>query len=398
MTNEFIKTDNSFFNTIPTHIEFGAGKLNGLSEFLPEAKKALIVTTNGKSIKRNGYLNTVEEQLDKKGIEHVLFDKIEPNPLNTTVDEGAELAKAEECDIIVAIGGGSAMDASKAIALMANNPGELWDYIQFGTGGKKQAENKALPLVAIPTTAGTGSETDMGAVISNMKTNEKTAIFGQDLFPVLAVIDPELMKTVPARYTAFQGFDAISHSLEGYINNIVNIASDMYALEAIRNVAHYLPKAVENGEDMEARERVAFGSYLSGIVMSIGNTSSLHSLEHALSAYHQDLPHGLGLILLSRAYFSFFIDKHVCDERFIKMAQVMGKTDADKPEDFIEVLDKFHKDIKVDTIKMSDYGVTPDEFEKMAHTALDSMGILFEVDRCELTVDDIVKIYEESYE
>lgn len=398
MTNEFIKTDNSFFNTIPTHIEFGAGKLNDLSEFLPEAKKALIVTTNGKSIKRNGYLNTVEEQLDKKGIEHVLFDKIEPNPLNTTVDEGAELAKAEECDIIVAIGGGSAMDASKAIALMANNPGELWDYIQFGTGGKKQAENKALPLVAIPTTAGTGSETDMGAVISNMKTNEKTAIFGQDLFPVLAVIDPELMKTVPARYTAFQGFDAISHSLEGYINNIVNIASDMYALEAIRNVAHYLPKAVENGEDMEARERVAFGSYLSGIVMSIGNTSSLHSLEHALSAYHQDLPHGLGLILLSRAYFSFFIDKHVCDERFIKMAQVMSKTDADKPEDFIEVLDKFHKDIKVDTIKMSDYGVTPDEFEKMAHTALDSMGILFEVDRCELTVDDIVKIYEESYE
>lgn len=231
-----------------------------------------------------------------------------------------------------------------------------------------------------------------------METNEKTAIFGQDLFPVLAVIDPELMKTVPAKYTAFQGFDAISHSLEGYINNIVNIASDMYALEAIRNVAHYLPKAVGNGEDMEARERVAFGSYLSGIVMSIGTTSSLHSLEHALSAYHQDLPHGLGLILLSRAYFSFFIDKHVCDERFIKMAQTMGKTDADKPEDFIEVLDKFHKDIKVDTIKMSDYGVTPDEFEKMAHTALDSMGILFEVDRCELTVDDIVKIYEESYE
>lgn len=398
MSNDFIETGNEFFNTIPTHIEFGSGKLNKLNEYLPDYKKALIVTTNGKSIKRNGYLSTLEEQLDKKGIEHVLFDKIEPNPLNTTVDEGAELAKNENCDVIISIGGGSAMDASKAIALVANNTGKLWDYVQFGTGGKQEAENKALPLIAIPTTAGTGSETDMGAVISNMETNEKTAIFGQDLFPVLGLIDPELMRTVPPKYTAFQGFDAISHSLEGYINKIVHLASDMYALEAIRNVSYYLPKAVENGDDMEAREKVAFGSYLSGIVMSIGNTSSLHSLEHALSAYHQDLPHGLGLILLSKAYFTFFINKHVCDERFIKMAQVMGKTDADDPMDFIEVLDKFHKDIKADDIKMSDYGVKPDEFEKMAHTALDSMGILFEVDRYELTVEDIVKIYEESYE
>ena len=398
MSNEFLETNNSFFDTVSTHVEFGSGKLNQISEFLPDAKKALIVTTNGKSVKGNGYLDTLIENLNKKGIEYVVFDEIEPNPLNTTIDKGADVAKEEKCDIIIAIGGGSAMDASKAIALVANNPGKLWDYVQFGKGGKKTPQNKALPLVAIPTTAGTGSEADMGAVVSNNETKEKTAIFGQDLFPVLSIIDPELMVSVPEKYTAFQGFDAISHSLEGYINGIVNMYSDMYALEAVRNVHDYLPKAVNNGNDLEAREKVAFGSYLSGLVMSVGNTSSLHSLEHALSAYHHDLPHGLGLILLSKAYFKFLINKHVCDDRFIKLAKVMGIEDAEDPMDFITALDKFHKDIKVDGYKMSDYGVSPDEFEAMAHTAFDSMGILFTVDRYECTVEDVVKIYEESFE
>lgn len=397
MKNKFITTNNAFSNTISTHVEFGNGKLSHISEYLPYAKKALIVTTNGKSIQKNGYIEILEKELKKANIESCLFAEIEPNPLHTTIDKGADLAKHEECDMIIAIGGGSAMDASKGIALMAANDGKLWDYIQFGTGGKQIPKNKALPLVCIPTTAGTGSETDFGAVISNNETNEKTAIFGPELLPILAVIDPELMKTVPAKFTAFQGFDAISHSLEGYINNIPTLATDMYALEAIRNVAYYLPKAVENGNDMEARERVAFGSYLSGILMGITTTSSLHSLEHALSAYHQELPHGLGLILLSKAYFTFFIEKHVCDDRFVKMAQVMGMEDATEPMDFIKVLSQFHKDIKVDDIKMSDYGIKPEEFEDMAKTALDSMGMLFDVDRYPLTVEDIVKIYEDSY-
>ena len=398
MSNKFLKTSNNFFDTVSTHIEFGSGKLNNLYEFLPDAKKALIVTTNGKSVKRNGYLDKLIGNLDKKSMEYVLFDEIEPNPLNTTVDKGADIAKEENCDIIIAIGGGSAMDASKAIALATNNPGKLWDYVQFGTGGKKTPENKALPLIAIPTTAGTGSEADIGAVISNNETKEKTAIFGEDLFPILSIIDPELMVSVPEKYTAFQGFDAISHSLEGYINGIVNMYSDMYALEAIRNIHEYLPKAVNNGNDIEAREKVAFGSYLSGLVMSVGNTSSLHSLEHALSAYHHNLPHGLGLILLSKAYFTFLIKKHVCDDRFTKLAKVMGIEDSEDPMDFITALDQFHKDIKVDKIKMSDYDVSPDEFEKMAHTAFDSMGMLFGVDRYKFTVDDVVKIYEESFE
>lgn len=183
-----------------------------------------------------------------------------------------------------------------------------------------------------------------------------------------------------------------------YINGIVNMYSDMYALEAIRNIHEYLPKAVNNGNDIETREKVAFGSYLSGLVMSVGNTSSLHSLEHALSAYHHNLPHGLGLILLSKAYFTFLIKKHVCDDRFIKLAKVMGIEDSEDPMDFITALDQFHKDIKVDKIKMSDYDVSPDEFEKMAHTAFDSMGMLFGVDRYKFTVDDVVKIYEESFE
>ncbi len=173
--------------------------------------------------------------------------------------------------------------------------------------------------------------------------------------------------------------------------------SDMYALTAIENVSKYLPRAVKDGTDLEAREYVAFANTLSGVVMTVSVTTAEHSLEHAMSAYHPNLPHGAGLIMISKAFYEFFIEKHACDERFIQMAEVMGMKDAAIPEDFITVLLKLQQDCGVSNLKMSDYGIKEIEFEIMAKNAYETMGGLFTANPCEMKHEDCVGIFKKSY-
>lgn len=214
------------------------------------------------------------------------------------------------------------------------------------------------------------------------------------LFPVLAIVDPELMLSVPPRFTAFQGFDAL---FEGFIAASANLASDMNAREAIRNLARYLPRAVKDGSDLEARTRVAFANTLSGAVMTLTLLTSEHGLEHALSAYHPNLPHGAGLIMISKAYFSYFVRNHGCDDRFIELARLLGMTEATEPEDFITALVRLQEACGVADLKMSDYGITPDEFETFMCNTRDVMGIMFTGDRVQMSDEDIVRIFAESY-
>lgn len=393
-----METGTSFDYQVPTRTVFGAGSLNRLHKEALPGRKALVVISNGKSTRANGYLDRTLEQLCLAGVEAVIFDKVQANPLKDTVMEGAAAARAHACDFILALGGGSCMDAAKAMAIMATNPGDLWDYVLFGTGKRMPVEVPPLPLVAITTTAGTGSETDGGGVITNPETQEKTAVFdGLRLFPRLAVVDPELMCSVPPRFTAFQGFDALFHSTEGYISSKANLMSDMVSITAIENVGRYLAATVQNGQDLAARERVAFGNWLSGIQMVVGTCTSEHSLEHALSAFHQDLPHGVGLIMISRAYYTHFIRKGACPERFVRMAQALGMQDAAEPMDFITALVRLQEACGVADLKMSDYGISPDEFEAMAQNAFSAMGFLFGADPLPLSVEDCVEIYRASY-
>jgi len=382
---------------VPTRTLFGAGQLNNLHAQKMPGKKAMIVISNGRSARENGYLARTEEQLKSAGVETVIFDRIEANPLRSTVMAGGAFAKENDCDLIVALGGGSCIDAAKAIAVMATNEGDYWDYIPSGSGKGMPVKNSPLPIIAITTTAGTGSETDPGTVITNEEKHEKTGFMHEELFPVLAIVDPELMLTVPPKFTAYQGFDALFHSVECYVSNGANLMSDMYAITAIENIAKNLARTVKNGNDQDAREKVAFGNTLSGMVMCVGLCTSQHSLEHAMSAYHQELPHGAGLIMISKAYFTHLIQKHVCDDRFVQMAKSMGMEDAKEPMDFITMLVKLQEECGVADLRMSDYGITPDEFETMAKNAKDTMGFLFTCDRTELSIDDCIAIYKASY-
>ena len=385
----------NFYN--PTNLIFGSGKLDELKNQQLPGRKALLLISNGKSTRANGSFDRVVEQLKQAGVEAAVFDKIMENPLKSVIMEGAAFANDNDCDFILALGGGAVLDASIAIAAMATNPGDLWDYVYGGTGKSQPLINKGLPIVTIATTSGTGSEINAFGVISNPDTNEKIGFGDPSLVPVLSIVDPELMKTVPAKYTAFQGFDALFHNTEVMISNGVNIMSETLALSAIENISKYLPRAVKDGNDLEAREHVAYGSTLAGMTMQLTSTTAKHSMEHSMSAYHHNLPHGAGLIMISKAFYEFFIERHACDGQFIKMAKAMGIENANKPEDFITALVKLQEDCGVSDLKMSEYGFTPDESMTLAKGARSMQGGLFAANPCEMTDEDCAAIFDKSY-
>jgi len=385
---------------IPTRILFGPGKLEELSKENLPGKKALIVISSGKSMKENGYLDRLIKILQSKQIEYALFDKILPNPIKTHVMEGAQLARKEGCDFVIGLGGGSSIDSAKSIAVMATNPGDYWDYVSGGTGKGMPLQNPPLPIVAITTTAGTGTEADPWTVITKEDTNEKIGFGNYMTFPVLSVVDPELMLSVPEKLTAYQGFDALFHSTEGYIASIATPMSDIYALKSIELISKYLPECVKNGSNLEARTQLALANTLSGFVESISSCTSEHSLEHALSAHHPELPHGAGLIMLSEAYYTFFASK--VPERFVDMAKAMGVDVDSLPEDerpfsFVKALIELQEACGVRDLKMSDYGIKKEEIPVLAENARTTMGGLFELDRYKLSLEETIEILNNAY-
>ena len=381
----------------PTNLIFGRGTRMELGRQKMPGRKALLLLSNGNSTKVNGSFDCVTQQLTEAGVAYTVFRKIMENPRKEVVMEGAAFAREQGCDFILALGGGAVLDASKAIAAMATNPGDLWDYVSGGTGKGKPLVNPGLPIVTIPTSSGTGSEINCWGVISNLETKEKIGFGAECLVPVLSVVDPELMKTVPPRYTAYQGFDALFHNTEVMMSRGVNVLSEAIALSAIENIAKYLPRAVKDGNDIEAREHVAYGSTVAGITMQLTSTTAQHSMEHAMSAYHHNLPHGAGLIMISVEFARYFIEKHACDGQFIKMARAMGMPEADKPEDFLTALIALQKACGVDNMKMSDYGIQKDECMTLAVNARETMGGLFLANPCEMNDKDCAGVFEKAY-
>ncbi len=387
----------SFDFNNPTRILFGSGKINELGAQQMPGKKALLLMSNGKSAKVSGAYDKTVEQLRRAGVEWTECANIIENPLRENIMEAAACAKENACDFIVALGGGAVLDSAVAVSAMATNEGDLWDYVWGGTGKRQTLANAGLPIVTITLTAGTGSEINCWGVISNLATQEKIGFGDVRLNPVLAVVDPELMLTVPSRYTAFQGFDALFHNTEVMIGNRINIMAETIALSAIENIAAYLPRAVRNGNDLEAREHVAYGSMLAGMTMQLASTTAKHSMEHSMSAYHHNLPHGAGLIMISKAFYEFFIERHACDEQFVKMARAMGIKDAAKPEDFITALVRLQEDCGVADLKMSDYGFDKSESMTLAKGARSMQGGLFLANPCEMTDEDCAAVFDKSY-
>jgi alcohol dehydrogenase len=378
---------------IPTKIIFKDNALDELVAVELPGKRALIVT-GGTSVKKYGYLAKVKHALAVKGIDYWVFDKVQPNPVKAHVEEGAAMAITYHCDFVLGLGGGSAMDTAKAIAVLANNGGDYWDYISGGTGKGLPANKGALPIVTVSTTAATGSEVDPWAVITKESTKEKAGFGNEHTYPTLSIIDPLLTLSVPHDLTAYQGFDILLHAAEGYIANTATPISDMYALKSVQLVAMNLPAAVDNGDYLIARRNLCLANILSGFVESTSSCTSEHAIEHALSAYHPELPHGAGLAFLAEDYFKFFLT--ICPDRLANLAFACGM--ERRPEDFITFLKLLKKQCRINLSSFSKYGLNRSMIINYAKNAMDVMGGLYQKDRKQLDLVETVMILTASFD
>lgn len=391
--------DNFEFH-LPTRIIFGNGTFPKFSvETAQLTKKVLLVTGRG-SARRLGLLDRAVALLTESGVEAVVFDRIEPNPRAHTIDEGAVIAVKEKCGAVVALGGGSAMDAAKGIALVAASGGSVWDYVRIA-GKTARSMGEALPIVAVPTIAATGSEANAGAVITNETTREKGVIFGKALYPVVAVIDPALTVTLPPHLTADSGVDILCHLLESYFTgNAESPIQDRITESIARVVMEETPKAVRDGSDLSARGNLSWASTLalSG-VPDAGRMGSfpLHGIERSLSG-HYDISHGRGLAILLPALMEYTCARR--PERYVQLGErVFGLDLSGIPAEAgarrcIAAMREWLEGLGI-TLTLSSLGIDENKFEQMADDAvrLYGRGREYLENPKPLYRDDIVAIY-----
>jgi alcohol dehydrogenase len=291
----------------PTHLVFGAGTLSRLGEMVSKHGKKALIVTGGGSVKRSGVFDRAVASLKNAGISVVECSGVEPNPRITTVRRGAQIAREAGCDVIIALGGGSTMDASKVTAAAFYYDGDPWDMIYHGQSDP-HIPIRALPVITVPTLAATGSEMNMGAVISNEESHEKSFVQAECLYPKIALVDPELTVSVPKDQTAYGVCDLITHVTEGYFNGVDGTPiQDRFAEGVILTAMEWGPKAIADGNDLEARAQVQWASIvaLNGWVNAGTNGGfPVHMIEHTLSAYH-NITHAAGLAVINPSWMRF---------------------------------------------------------------------------------------------
>jgi alcohol dehydrogenase len=386
-----------FYN--PTRLVFGAGTLSRLGEIVSQYGKKALIVTGGGSVKKNGTFDKAIASLKDAGVDFTECSGVEPNPRITSVARGAETARSEKCDVIIALGGGSTMDASKVIAAAALYDGDPWDLIAHGQE-KWVIPTEALPVITIPTLAATGSEMNCGAVISNDETKVKSFVQAECLYPKVALVDPELTLSVPKDQTAYGVCDIITHVTEGYLTGIDGTPiQDRWAEGIIINAIEYGKKAVADGNDLEARTQVQWASIvaLNGWIQAgIEMMPPVHMIEHALSAHH-DITHGAGLAIINPAYMRFIAGTR--PERLAQFAtrvfglSVEGKDELTLAKEGIDAYETFLKSIGCPT-RLSEVGIDGELFEQYAKDAVlvvrDAEGNL--PGRPALSEEDIVTV------
>lgn len=267
-------------NTV--NLVFGKGKLKELAEHAePLGNRALLVTT-GLSVRKEQTINLIKKLLHDKGIQTTVYADVTPNPKRSEVNRGAEICKKAACDFVVAFGGGSSIDAAKAIALSAGHERDIWDFAIGCNDHAIEPQGKTLPLVAITTTSGTGSHVTPYSVITHDTTNEKPGIGHSELYPTVSIVDPELMVGMPKGITAATGFDVLAHAIEAYTSRDASPVTDLYCEQAIQLVVKHLPIACNDVKDVEAREALALADTYSGYAIANAMITLCHSMAHAI--------------------------------------------------------------------------------------------------------------------
>jgi len=281
----------SFTYFQPTDIRFGREKINEVGKIVSSyGKRCLLVTVPAENIFGPLY-DRIKACLKEAGVEYAHFDGVIPNPTTDCVTAGANMAKEFHADVVLGVGGGSSMDTAKAIAVEATHPGTAWDYLFF----KTPPTAKTLPIIAVSTTSGTGSQVTQVAVMTETQTKTKSAIYNSVVYPKVAIVDPDLMQSLPKHITASTGFDAFCHAFESYLHPAASPYTDMIALEAIRTIAKYLPGVVEDGSRMEGREAMAWADTLAGLCIANAGVTLPHGIGMTISGHCPQIMHGEAL-------------------------------------------------------------------------------------------------------
>jgi hypothetical protein len=373
---------------LKTSIIFGIGGINEIGkEAAKLGRKAMVVTYP--DIHRIGLLDKVVKDLRGKNIEVIVFDKVEPNPRTTTVDEGAEIARKENIDLVIGLGGGSVMDAAKGIALACSGTAPIWDY------WLNQAKVKGFvpPIIQVPTIAGTGSEINPGSVLTNWETHIKEPISDPRIQATVAIIDPEITLSVPLHQTKAGGFDIFTHVAEPYLTDSnPRPLTDGIRETCMKMVVKYLPRVISQPDDLEARTELSWAStiamsQLAFLGSSYDVSATCHSIEHALSGYY-DITHGDGLAALFPSWMrSFSLAR---EERFRSLGKnVFGK------EDGLRATEEFLESIGM-KLRLRDLGCKWEDAELIADLAIKSSPMV-KTHPTPLDVNAIAKIYRDSF-
>ncbi len=373
-------------------IVFGSGSLLTLADHVKEhhAQNPLVVID--KNLAKTDLLEKVANVLIPSGIKFTIYDKVEAEPPIELADEGAKTAMKNKCDIVIGIGGGSAMDVAKAIAVIATNKGAAADYL-----GLNKVPKPGLPKIMIPTTAGTGSEVTFTAVFLRKNLKKKEGMNSPYLYPELALLDPELTLSLPPVPTAHTGLDALCHAIESYTSINSSPVSEMFSLEAIALIAENLRACVHDGKNIVARERMLLGSLYAGIGLANAGVTAVHSLSYPLGGKY-GVGHGLANTMLLPAVMAFNMPSAL--EKFTDVAEAMGENVEGLPEReaaylALEAVEALIEDCGIrDTI--STFGVKEKDFPDLADVAV-TVARPLENNPRKLTRDDMIAIYTQAF-
>lgn len=373
-------------------IVFGTGSFAKLADHIQALKGRRPLVVLDKNLAAAGFREKVAGVLGQGGLKISFFDKAEPEPKLELADEGARIALKGKCDLVVGIGGGSAMDLAKAVAAVAGNRGEAVDYL-----GLHKVPGPGLPTIMIPTTAGTGSEVTFTAVFVRQNLKKKEGMNSPYLYPDVALLDPELTLTLPPEPTATTGLDALCHAVESYTSVNASPMSAMLSLEAIRLISENLRTCVHNGSDLEAREQMLLGSLYAGLGLANAGVTAVHSLSYPLGGQY-GVPHGLANTILLPHVMAFNLPGN--PEKFAVIADVMGEVTDDLPLReaawlSVEAVRTLIEDCGIyTTLEVLD--IPRDTFPALAKVAM-TVARPLENNPRKLTLDDAVEIYEEAY-
>jgi alcohol dehydrogenase len=380
---------------VPVKLVFGEGRHKEIGSLVkPYGRKAMIVTT-GPLFSETGLVQRIQALLKDNGVDSFHFSEVTPNPLSTQIDNGSELAKKEKVDVLIGLGGGSAIDAAKGIAIAVGHNRPIWDFCI----GENVAEitSQTLPVIAVTTTSGTGSEGTQWAVITNPETHEKPGIGNEHTFAKVAIVDSELMESMPPRITASTGFDTLAHAIEAYTSTIATPITDLYCETAIRLVGRYLRTVVRDGKDREARAAMAYANTLAGFSIAVAVVTTCHALGHVVGGI-AGTTHGETLAVMTphtmRFSMRFDPEKYGRIGMFLRDENVPVAHDA--LEDGVREVERLIEDIGLET-KLANLGVKEKDLEPIADGVYRYMRFNIDIDPRLPSREELLSILKDSF-